>query len=150
MKGKRDTNSYHAPDRASKVKALARRLDAHDLGGLGGWFRDERDRHLRAEHLAKCQVIFADMQTWQEGREMQVSRTFLLHNQITPGERLQFLSIYKGRKHIGAWFGRDSGEKIWFALLRLDDLVPYDGKGVTDTEEREYAQLAQAMGELLR
>ena len=32
MKGKRDTNSYHAPDRASKVKALARRLDAHDLG----------------------------------------------------------------------------------------------------------------------
>ena len=146
---KRDTSTYHTPKRANQIKALARRLDAHDLGCLRTWIRDERDRHLSAEHLAKCQTIFADMQTWESGRQMQVSRTFLLHSQLTPGERLRFYCVYKRRKHIGAWFERDSGARIWFALLRLDDLVPYDGKGVTEAEERRHAELAALMSEAL-
>jgi len=149
MKRKRDTHDYHAPERVRKLKVLAARLDAHDLMALKYWVIEEQTAHAKAEHLATCQAIFADMQTWERCREMQVSRSFVLHNQITPGERLRFHSTYKGRKHIGAWFERDSGEKIWFALRNLDDLVPYDGKGVTDVEERWHAEFGRAMNAMV-
>ena len=149
-KRRRDTVQYHASDRVRKIKAAASRLDAHDLRNLEHWIREEGNAHSRAEHLAKVQGIFADMQTWEAGRELQVTRTFLLHNQVVPGEHLRFVATHKGRKHVGIWVERDSGDRVWFHLLRLDDLVPYDDKGITEKDERRHAELAQALGGLLQ